>query len=224
MKREVRRQKVLRSFSIDISQLEALCIRLTTLFKDPKNVVVCIEIDLPNQTLKFDSVEQLMQFPGLHGKVTRFSFSIAETGRSVFISARRFLGSRPYVYALGESEAWCAGAVESAQSFVESNSLWYHWFVITPIGWMLFLINLFPLANQLAQPHGVKITGSATIWWGALLFVLFFVYVAKMLVLPTAVLEITKEETFIRKYAAEVSFGLALISVLLSVIGLLLAK
>ncbi|MFZ1546775.1 MAG: hypothetical protein WAT12_06700 [Candidatus Nitrotoga sp.] len=135
MKREVERKQQLPAYSLTIAELEVLIERLRALFTEPENVRYSIDIELKSEKLTFDSIGELKAYAPLKGRVTEFYVRLYHSPRSIRISTIGMpFDRRSSVSADGESEAWCAGAIETVQSFVQSHKLWYHWFVSAPIG------------------------------------------------------------------------------------------
>src|SRR3990172_2996886 len=140
MKREVSRKKVLPAFRIDVAELGLLRERLVALFKDPSSVHCSLTLELPSETLRFDTFEELKNHQGLPSTVTNFSLWLMEGGRHITIETVGIIGSKPQVRVEGESDAWCAGAVETAFIFFTQHKAPYNWFIAAPIGWLLVLL------------------------------------------------------------------------------------
>ena len=221
MKREVERERKIPAFAIGVGELEALWTRLVGLYENPEEVYGSIDVVLPKERLEFESVEDLKQYHDLKGQITNFSIRISNRSRSISIRTHSILYSPPIVRASGESEAWCAGAIETVYTFLSSNKVWYHWLVSAPIGWIFIVLVNLPFIL-------IKILPSSTIneavytGWLATIISLGFLYVFRGKLFPATALRITYDEGFIRRHSAELSLIIALLSVILTVVGLIL--
>jgi hypothetical protein len=128
------------------------------------------------------------------------------------------------VSASGETEAWCAGAIETTYSFLLSNKLWYSWFVTAPLGWVLLLCINAPTIGSLLLPKEQSPGKSAFVAWLGITLTLALLYFFKGRLLPSSVLVITQKETFLRRHAAELSLVVAIASLILTAIGWFVAK
>ncbi|PIX55662.1 MAG: hypothetical protein COZ50_01565 [Zetaproteobacteria bacterium CG_4_10_14_3_um_filter_54_28] len=218
MKREVERTRKIPAFSIEIGELEALWQRLVALFENSGDVYGSINIEFPKEKLEFKDVEELRQYPDLKGKVTNFSLWLSKDGRRVSIRSSSLFNPQAVVSATAESEAWCAGALETVHSFLKSYKVWYHWFVSVPLGWVLFIFANIPSIAMLARPKD-SIDKIVLIGWLAAMIALVFLYVFKGKLFPASVLRITDEESFVRRHSAELGLIIALTSAVLTVVG-----
>ena len=135
MKREVERERELPAFSLTVGELEALWQRLATLFNDdPSDLLSFIDVRLPSEQLQFASVEELRQYEHLPHQITDFTVTLFKNERSIIIFSGRLLTAKAKVRARSETEAWCAGAIDTVYSFIQTHKLWYNWFVSAPIG------------------------------------------------------------------------------------------
>lgn len=223
MKREVERKLKLPAFSVSVSQLGVLISRLTELFSEEDKLHLSIDVTLKSEKLSFDSIDELMSYPHLRGGITEFSVWILQYGsanRMVSIVSGSFLfDSRSTVSAKAETEAWCAGVLETVHSFMLSHKLWYHWFVIAPIGWLLFFIGNVPTVALQFVEEGTVIQKPIVFAWLAIVFTLFVLWIGKGQLLPSSVLRVTEDDGFIRRHASELSLLIALASAMLTIIG-----
>lgn len=226
MKREVERKQKLPAFSITVSELGVLLPRLIALFEDQDKVSVTIRVVLKNEKLSFDSIDELTAYPHLRGRITDFSVWLSHynSGRRVSISSGTIFDSRSTVSAEAESEAWCAGAIETVQSFMQTHKLWYHWFVVAPIGWALFVLGNAPTVALQFMTKGAVIDKPIVFAWLAVVLTLFVLWVGKGRLLPSSVLRVTEDESFIRRHASELSLLLALATAILTVVGWFVGK
>lgn len=145
VKKEVSRERKLPAFSLSIGELEALWSHLIReLFDDPGDIRARIQIWLPSEQLEFANLEELKQYPHLPSRVTNFDIWLSQTERRIAIGPRWRSGFRARVSATAETEAWCAGAIETVFSFVQSYKLWYSWFLSTRVSWVLNLMAIAP--------------------------------------------------------------------------------
>lgn len=224
MKREVSREKVLPAFLIGIGDLELLWGRLLDLFDRPEEVNCTLDITLPSESLEFNSVAELKSYSALQGRVTNFKFWLSQDGRRVSLRSSSFIGSRPIVSASADSEAWCAGAIETVYSLLQANKIWYSWFVSAPIGWIFIVIANIPNIALLVLPKGESFDKAASVAWVTVTIVCGFLYLVRAKLLPSSVLVITHEEGFIRRHIGELSLLMAIISVILTVVGWFLGR
>ncbi|HHQ4581367.1 hypothetical protein ACK33C_08900 [Aeromonas hydrophila] len=224
MKREVKRERTLPAFSMGIGELEVLCKRLTEQFENPEDVYISIDITLPSESLEFKGVEELKQYSALRGRITKFRLWFSQGGRHVSIWSSSFFGSLPEVGATAETEAWCAGAIETVNAFIQSNKLWYHWFVSAPIGWILFIFANIPSIVLLFLPQGQSLDKSVFAGWLAITISLAILYFFRARLLPSSVIVVTREESFVRRNAAELSLVVAIASAVLTVVGWFVGK
>ena len=224
MKREVKRERALPAFAIGISELELLLGRLLALFDKPEDVYGSIEITLPSESLEFKNIEELKGYSELRGRITKFRVWLSQGGRHVSIKSSSILGSRPEVSASGDTEAWCAGALETVYSFAQTNKLWYSWFSSAPIGWVLIFLANAPTLASLLLPKGQSLSKPVFIAWMSITIALAILYLARGKLLPSAILVVTREEGFVRRHIGELSLFVAIISVVLTVVGWFFGK
>ena len=232
MKKQVNRKRKLPAFSLSIGELEVLWSRLKKLFDDPADIYARIDFRLPSEQLEFANFEELKQYPHPPSRVANFDICLSQNERRITIRSQWLLGSRATVSATAESEAWCAGAIETVLSFVQSYKLWYSWFLSTPVSWELNLMAIAPTValistgGRLERVHPFLAEHPVVVfvgWPGAVLTLLFLWFVKERL-LPSAVIRISDSEGFVRKHAVELQLALATISIILILIGWFVAK
>lgn len=126
--------------------------------------------------------------------------------------------------AKADNEAWCAGAIETAFSFLHSQRPWYHWFISSPLGWILSAFAYIPSISLPFLPKGAIIDKPFVYAWVAITATLAVLYVARSQLLPTSVLVLSEDEGFLRRNAAELSLLIALVSAVLTIIGWYVGK
>lgn len=224
MKREVEREKNLPAFSIDVGELEILWHRMVALFENPETIHSHIHIKLLNETLKFNDIEDLKQHSNLKGNITKFSVLLFQNARQISIQSISFFEPQAVVRATAETEAWCAGAIETIYSFLRSHKVWYHWFVAAPIGWFLILLFNVPAVVMLVLPKESTVDKASVMAWLFAIIALTILFISRRKLFPPAIIRITEEESFIRRNSAELSLIIALLSAALTLVGWYLGK
>ena len=223
MQRQVERERVLPAFSLGLGDFEVLIKRLLALF-DAEDVYVSINITLKGEELTFKSVEEIKEYAALKGTVGTFSIWISAGNKRISLRSRLLFGQMPTISAVADSEAWCAGATETAYSFLVAYRRWYSWFIAAPIGWLLLILGNTPIVAILVLPKGTPVPKPILIAWLAAVLVLIVLFISRSTLLPAATLRITEEDSFVNKHAAELSLVIALVSALLTAIGWLVSQ
>lgn len=224
MKREVEREQKLPSFRIGVAELEVLFDRLLALFPEPDEVHTSVDITLKSEKLEFDNVAELKQYGLLKGEITKFSLWISQGGKRISMRSSGIFGGRGAISAKADNEAWCAGAIETASSYLQSHRLWYDWFISSPLGWVLSAFAYIPTISMAFLPKGTVIEKPIVYAWIATTITLAVLYVARSHLLPTSVLVFSKEEGFIQRNGAQLSLLIAVISAVLTVLGWYVGK
>lgn len=224
MKREVSRKKTLPAFRLDLAELELLWNKALQLFDDHEQVDVSLTFEMKGEKFDFNSLEELRTYQGLPATLKHFSMRFYQGGNHISIGSLRMFGDKPEVNAYGKTEAWCAGAVETVSAFMSQHRIWYHWFLVAPVGWLLTLVvySVFPMA--ILMPKDFKIPIGAVVAWCALTFTLLLLYVSRARLLPVCVLELRQEQNFIRRYATELTIFFAAMTFVTSIIGWFITK
>jgi len=142
MKREVEREIRLPAFSLELGEIELLWQRMQKIFNSEKPLHESIELSLPSERLNFDSLVELKDYAQIRGRFTNFSLSISQGDASVVIKTGGLFSNVPTLKVIGESDIWCAGAVEAVMSVIQRNRLWYWWILRLPTT-LLFFIGAF---------------------------------------------------------------------------------
>ncbi|MDE2179878.1 MAG: hypothetical protein KGJ40_03400 [candidate division NC10 bacterium] len=224
VRREVSRKRLLSTFRIDVAELELLWNRLLELFADKDKVHASITVELGNEKFDFDRPADLAECADLPATVNNFYLYMSHAGRRVTVGANSFVAARPEVRATGDTEAWCAGAVETAVAFLDRHRVWYHWFLVAPVGWLL-LVCIYGVALAMAfAPRDTKVPTAVAIGWAALTVVLLVLFFSRAKLLPVCALEVRDEPSFLRRYAGELTLLVAAISAVLTVVGWFVSK
>ena len=225
MKKEVQRERELPAFVLTVGELETLWLRLSALFDNSENIHASITVQLPSEILDFENIQELQQYNQLPARITNFTVRLIQNEFCVTIYSRRLINSKARVSATSGSEAWCAGAIETVYSFVQSHKLWYSWFVSAPIGWILVLVVNSPAPMfYFMQKNGIQITSVVVFGWLGAFITLFILYFGRERLLPSAILTISESRGFVRSHVAELSLAIAIVSAILTVIGWFVSK
>jgi hypothetical protein len=224
MKREVERERVLPAFSLSVGELELLVSRLVNLFDDPSKVYSSIDVRLPSEKLAFSTVNELSEYKQLPSRIASFSIWLSHQDKRVVVRSGQMIATRAHVSAKAETEHWCAGAIDTAYTFVASHRVWYGWFVSAPIGWALFALANVPGIAVALLPKDYRIGQMFIVGWGGTLLSLLLLYFAREKLLPSAVIRVSESGGFIRNHIAELSLAIAILSAALTVVGWFVAR
>lgn len=220
MQREIKREKLLPAFVISIDELEMLFNKLTPLFDTSDEVRFHIRVNFPSEVLSFNNITELRSYSGYYKKTNKFSLSLRQNNKIIFISDSTWGGlwaDRSKVIAESDNEAWSAGAIETAYSFIVLRRAWFHLLSIVPIwaGTMIFgftllitdiLFNIYTHNKDLSR-H-IFIIG---------LIVAFLIW-AQPRVFPASTLVFSQEESFIRRYGVELGLLLTVVVIIISLV------
>jgi len=225
MKREIERVRELPAFSLSLGELETLWSRLLGLFNDSETLYTSIDIKLPLEKLEFSNIEELKEYKLLPPNVTNFSIVLSQKNRRVSLRVEDCVYSRKaQVRASSETEAWCAGAIDTFYTFIQSHKLWYNWFISAPIGWLIIASISIPELLLFFVFKGYQIDRTIVFSWITTLIVLISLYFFREKLLPAGILRISENNGFIRNHIGELSLILAIISVILTVVGWFITK
>ena len=224
MNRYVERRRNLPAFSIDLAELEVLWNRMIAVFGPSEPDGAQIKISLGSEVLEFRAPDELRGYAELKGRVTKFSLHFYQGRRILNVFPGSLVNPVPSVYAQGETEAWSAGAVEVVYSFLRSHRLWYHWFVSSAMTLLIFVTILGSSAALVLLPKSPAFPQWVVLAWFSTLFALNLLHLARAIILPSSVLRITNEESFVRRHIGELSLVLVLVSPVLTVVGWFIRK
>lgn len=226
MEKEVKREKVIPAFSINIDELDILWGKIESLFDPQDKIYSSLDIIFPKEKLTFENIKELRSYQELKGKIFRFSLHVSNNNKRVSLWNSDFSlnDSRATVYASGDSEHWCAGAVDTVYSYLQSYKLWYHWLVVTPFGILLMVLFCVPILLIKTQNQSELIKSWFVFGWSAFLVPLALVFLFKNKILPAAILNFSNDENLLRRYSPEIIAVCAILSVILMVIGFLVSK
>lgn len=218
MKREVEREVRLPAFALQMGELELLWQRMQQLFEREGVRKESIDLSLPSERLHFDSIEELKEYTSLRGQVTNFSLRMSQGGTSLTVKTGGLFSNVPTLKAEGESDIWCAGAVEAVTSVVHRNRLWYWWFIRAPLLLLFFLVATAPYLHNLLLSKALKVSTPIGMAWLSVVITLGFITFTREKLLPTAALVFTNDLGFVRRYGAELGLALGIISLVASLL------
>ena len=224
MKREVEREKELPAFVLNVGELQLLWARMLDLFEDKEGVYSTLDISLPREQLEFKNAEEFAAYDQLPSRVTTFSLRLSHEGKRVVLRSGRLLASRAHVSASSPTEAWCAGAIDTVNSFVQTRKVWYSWFTSAPIGWLLFILGNAPVVSSMLLPKETQISKLVAFGWIGVFLALLSLYFGREKLLPAASIRIDEKQGFIRAHVAELSLAIAALSAILTVAGWFVSK
>ena len=216
MKREIEREIRLSAFELERGDLELLWQRMLALFDTTSPVRSKVSLSLPSERLTFDSMQELADYQPLRGRVTRFSLEMRQGLRMVALSTGGLFGNAPSLKVEGDSDVWCAGAIEAVVHVIRQRRVWYFWLIHFPFI-LVFMglvvvpwLKVGPFKGFPAVPLSLLLTWFAV----TVLFGYFSLYQTRLL--PTASITFTRELGFIRRYAGELGLILGVVSLVLA--------
>jgi hypothetical protein len=224
VKRHISRERSLPAFSVTIGELEVLWSRISALFGENEGIYGSIEIVLPAETLTFNSAQELRESGLLRGRITNFRLWMSLGVKNVSVRIPSAVASRAQVSAEGETEAWCAGAVETVYSFLAAHRVWYHWFAGVPIYGIILIMTFATWVMTAALPDNVRLPGAFVASWLAALLALVFVLVFRSRLLPAAAIQSQSDDSFLRRHLGEISLVIALLSLIVGLLTWLLPR
>lgn len=227
MKREISRKKFLPAYRIDIPEVGLLWQKSIDLFPDPKSVHCVLTLKLSGEELKFASFDELVGYQGLPPQVSDFSLWVSQGNKHMLLRSSTLLGLGSEVSAGGESEAWCAGVVETVYSFLVNHKATYSWFVAAPLGWLISVIGVAPFVAVLAAKilqQELNIPAAAGYSWIAIICALALLYSSRPRLFPMSVLVVRETQGYVQRHVGELGLFVALASLVLTIISLFVAK
>ena len=119
MERTVQRKITLPAFSLTKSELESFISTIQEIFTK-ETIKASIDVELKNESLKFNNFTDFINFDHQHDKYLKFSIRAYDwdSNESIYISTGTFNHHKSYVRAEANNEAWCAGALETIMCFI----------------------------------------------------------------------------------------------------------
>ena len=221
MKREIRREVRLTSFSIGIPELALLWTRLDPLFAYGEQTSFYVDIEFDEEKLTVESLEELNSAVFPVAKSTDFTLHCHGAGQSLHLYAGPHAGYQPKLIITSDSEVWLAGAKEVVLTVVNQNRVWHHWLRPRLLGG-LFLLGMVVSVIGIAylQARNLEIGRPLVAGIAGTLLALGWLSVARTRLLPMATLRLSAHEAFWRRYFVELTLALALLSALLTAYGI----
>jgi hypothetical protein len=216
MKREVEREVRLPAFALQMGEMELLWQRMQQLFESTMTRKESIELSLPSERIQFDSLDELKAYKQIRGRVTNFTLRISQGSTSVTVKTGGLFSNVPTLKAEGDSDIWCAGAVEAVISVVLRNRMWYWWLIRAPLMLLFVLAAMTPYLHNWLLSRELKMSPVVAMAWLSIVFTLGFIAFTRDRLLPTAALVFTNDLGFIRRYGAELGLALGVISLIAS--------
>lgn len=220
MKREISRKTPLPPFSIGLAELELIWRRLESHFgSDP--VSMYVDIGFAHEKLTFDTVGELQTATFPRANSTDFTLHCHGGKAYLHIYTPPHSGmQQATLVASADSDVWEAGAREIVLTVINQNRVWHHWLsqkifagllvgVVFSLGLGLGFFGVSPASKNVAALLGAAIA----------VFLLLMLYVGRHRVLPTATLRLIATEYFWRRYSLDLTLGLSLLAVLISIWG-----
>ena len=229
MERKVRRKKVLPAFRIDTAELGVLWKRMRALFETPAEVHCTFEVRLQSEQLTFSDIEEFNACQNLPAVITQFSISFHQNDRNVYINCGAFLTiDEPEVRADSETEAWCAGTVETVLTFFNQHKVWYHWFIAAPIGRAaIFLPSgglIVFIIGQSFFHKDIQVPPIGVFGFFTFTFVLALLYQLRARFFPVAAVVVRQDQGWMERKATVLVVVLMAITIVITIIGWFVPK
>ena len=223
MKREVERKRRLPAFSIDTDDFELLWSQLRKLFDSEDRVYETFDVSLPKVRLEFKSIEELKSCTDMPAKVSSFTLYLHGGARTLHLRSGGMFSSPALISVRGETEAWCAGAVETAYAAIERRKAWYAYLRSAPSGIVYFgLVVVFILAAQFLAPHQ-KLSLWIVIPWSVGTVISLILWLGRDF-MPAGVLVLRDKESFIARHGWELTLLVGLISAIAAIAGMFIKR
>lgn len=231
MKRSIAREKRLPAFKIDSSEFCLLVDKLIATFPDPKTVHQSIDVNVSEQeTLSFKNTSEFQSCAILPESITRFYIYLSQDSQSIILRSSEYgTGS---VHANGESEAWCAGAVEVTLSFLNQHKAWYHIMAAQPSIVRALILSIFTISALVAaislfsalitpiQCLEKPMSVSASVGVIPLSIIFTIILANQNRFLPSARVVVRRKEGFIRRHSTEIMLMASLIGLMLELFNI----
>jgi hypothetical protein len=218
MKREVERELRLPAFALQTGELELLWKRMSEVLDGKETVTRSISLSIPRESLEFDSIEDLKDYPELRGRITNFSISLSSGPQKIVIKSGGFFSNVPVLKIRGESDLWCASAIEAVIPVINRNRTWYWWLLRLPFTLLFFIGSFLPYGLDWLLSREVKFSSPIALAWFSTVITLGFITVTHEKLLPEASIVITNDLGFIRRYGAEIGLAFGVISFIASIL------
>ena len=129
MEKTIWRKQTLDAFSISVDELEELCSLLRQECGNDNDVRTSIEFEFSDETLKFDSVEDIRNQEITYNKVTKFTITMFGDKGYIKLDSRELFHSDAEIRSSSDKESWCAGVNEAITSYLKKKRVWYYWLI-----------------------------------------------------------------------------------------------
>jgi len=222
MKRSVRRDESLPAFKCDVPALGTAIASLLEQFSDgdPR---LSIQVSLGHEELSFVSTDEILavasSLPSTVYDVTILVFD-SSNGRQRYASLTARYDDSLSISAKAESEAWCAGVTEVIRAFAVRHRRWYGALRSWVVWAAAIMMTIGPLFVPSVAKRPVSSLGWADVPWFVTLGALWALSFGYRRVFRPFTLVVRHDESWMRKYATEITVIAALISAAAAVIAL----
>lgn len=218
MIREHKRETTLPAFSLDLAELDTLWTKMLNLFESPDCVYGSIKVVQPLETLTFSKVSEIKQELNVGDRIVNFEIFQSQKDRNVFIRRGILLGDSYYVRAWGDSDSWCAGAVDVISRYAQSKRTWYSWIPKIPLLKCINGCNVLAFILLIIIPRNAHNFSILLLLWLSTLTVVILLFIVQAFVFHPAIVVANHQESFIKRHATVLGFLLPLI---IAIVGLL---
>lgn len=218
MKREVEREVRLPAFALVMGEFELLFQRMVDVFADSKPTQQKISLSVPNESLQFESVLELREYKELRGRITNFSISMSCGAKSINVRSGGFFSSAPVLKVQGDSDLWCASAIEAVAMVINRNRAWYWWLMRLPFTFLFLIASMLPYLVNSIYSKEVTFSPAVSLAWLSTVLTLGFIAFTHEKLLPQAAIVVTNDLGFLRRYGAEIGLVLGVFSFIASVL------
>ena len=221
MKTSFSRSKKLSSVKLDQVELSMLLSKLSSIHHNADDISYSIKMKKGNDSLEFYGPEDMeAHFSEIPSRLEEVSIHTFSNKNHIMIDMGNPWPATSTVRASGEKESWCAGAVEEVSSYFRSKRSWYSFFNTLPTGWFLAGYATMPyiLENILGLEKWYSNTNIALAYILSVVL-LGILFLSRSFLLPRVKIETDKKQSFVKKYAAELSLFVAIITLVVTAIG-----
>lgn len=229
MNRRVSRKKDLDSFSIYIDILSNLLDKLLELFNKKKDLEVSITFELKEEILNFDSVEEIRQYAeqnrSFPKRIHKYGLSVhgyspfGDGGWSYVDIHSDIVEDIMCIRATSDSEAWCAGVIDTVTSFLRQHRVWYYFLYRIKVLWVLgicllsLLIFKFLDFLKLLESGIGTVIGTIIAWLILLSLIISIILPVLKARIPHSEIRISEQEGFLRRRYREILIPIGIIVV-----------
>ena len=157
------------------------------------------------------------RYQSLRGRVTKFSFEMRQGLRVVAISSGGLFATAPTLKVEGESDIWCASAIEAVDHVIRQRRVWHFWLIHFPFTLIFIALVALPWAKLGPFQHFPAIPLALLLAWLAMTALFGYFSFFKARLLPVASIAFTREFGFVHRYAGELGLILGVLSLALAI-------